>query len=131
MSNANYAELAETVAQDVLDLRAEHTGVKERLAEAETALKGLLPVSSEVVLKDGTVVRHVVQTRTSWDGSLLKELLSKGRFTRVTKRVPDPKAIEVEIEQGRIVPGEIEAAARRADVSQIRVTIPKRDQIKV
>jgi hypothetical protein len=131
MSNANYAELAETVAQDVLDLRAEHTRVKERLAEAETALKGLLPVSDEVVLKDGTVVRHVVQTRTSWDGSLLKELLSKGRFTRVTKRVPDPKAIEVEIEQGRIVPDEIEAAARRANVSQIRVTIPKRDQIKV
>jgi len=131
MSNANYAELAETVAQDVLDLRAEHTRVKERLAEAETALKGLLPVSDEVVLKDGTVVRHVVQTRTSWDGSLLKELLSKGRFTRVTKRVPDPKAIEVEIEQGRIVPYEIEAAARRANVSQIRVTIPKRDQIKV
>ena len=131
MSNANYAELAETVAQDVLDLRAEHTRVKERLAEAETALKGLLPVSDEVVLKDGTVVRHVVQTRTSWDGSLLKELLSKGRFTRVTKRVPDPKAIEGEIEQGRIVPDEIEAAARRANVSQIRVTIPKRDQIKV
>jgi hypothetical protein len=131
MSNANYAELAETVAQDVLDLRAEHTGVKERLAEAETALKGLLPVSSEVVLKDGTVVRHVIQTRTSWDGSLLKELLSKGRFTRVTKRVPDPKAIEVEIEQGRIVLSEIEAAAKRSDVSQIRVTIPKRDQIKV
>ena len=82
-------------------------------------------MNTNITLEDGTTVKVAHKARRSVDTAKLMELLPKGVFQRVSKRVGDLKLIDAEIDANRIEATVVADAIKETQYKAINITIPK------
>lgn len=120
----NADKVAEMLAITVVDARSALADAKAAVEAAERAFKAT--GTESVVLQDGTKVALVKQQRRTLNTLILKDLLPKGRFNRVSRRVADMALVDGEIAAGRMTADEVAEAITVKDVVALKVTQPKR-----
>lgn len=119
----NADKVAEMLAITVVDARSALADAKAAVEAAERAFKAT--GTESVVLQDGTKVALVRQQRRTLNTAILKDLLPKGRFNRVSRRVADMALVDGEIAAGRMTADEVAEAITVKDVVALKVTQPK------
>jgi hypothetical protein len=119
----NADKVAEMLAITVVDARSALADAKAAVETAERAFKAT--GTESVVLQDGTKVALVRQQRRALNTAILKDLLPKGRFNRVSRRVADMALVDGEIAAGRMTADEVAEAITVKDVVALKVTQPK------
>ncbi len=121
-AKVNLHNVAVTTAVEIISARTELKEVEARLKELEATFKHL---DTDVTLEDGTTIKVAHKARRTVDTAKLKDLLPKGVFQRVTKRVGDLKLIDAEIGANRLDSKLVSEAIKETNYQAINITIPK------
>ena len=92
---------------------------QDALNEAADMVKALCV--PEIVLPDGTRVAVENRDRTTYDAVVLKRILSKSLFRKVTKRVAVTSSVKEALNLGLLTEREAAKAANVTPVEQVRV----------
>jgi len=121
-ANVNLHNVAVTTAVEIISARTELKEVEARLKELEDTFKHL---NTDITLENGTTVKVAHKARRTVDTAKLMELLPKGVFQRVSKRVGDLKLIDAEIDANRLEATAVADAIKETQYKAINITIPK------
>lgn len=121
-AKVNLHNVAVTTAVEIISARTELKEVEARLKELEATFKHL---DTDVTLEDGTTIKVAHKARRTVDTAKLKDLLPKGVFQRVSKRVGDLKLIDAEIGANRLDSKLVSEAIKETNYQAINITIPK------
>jgi len=121
-ANVNLHNVAVTTAVEIISARTELKEVEARLKELESTFKHL---NTDVTLENGTTIKVAHKARRTVDTAKLKDLLPKGVFQRVSKRVGDLKLIDAEIGANRLDSKLVSEAIKETNYQAINITIPK------
>jgi len=121
-AKVNLHNVAVTTAVEMISARTELKEVEARLKELESTFKHL---NTDVTLENGTTIKVAHKARRTVDTNKLKDLLPKGVFQRVSKRVGDLKLIDAEISANRLDSVLVSEAIKETNYQAINITIPK------
>jgi hypothetical protein len=121
-ASVNLNAVAVTTAVEMISARTELKEVEARLKKLEETFK---TIGTDVTLGDGTTIKIAQKSRRTVDTAKLKDILSKGVFQRVTKRVGDLKLIDAEIGANRLDSSLVSDAIKATNYESINITIPK------
>ena len=121
-ASVNLSAVAVTTAVEMISARTELKEVEARLKELEDTFKHL---NTDITLENGTTVKVAHKARRTVDTAKLMELLPKGVFQRVSKRVGDLKLIDAEIDANRLEATAVADAIKETQYKAINITIPK------
>lgn len=121
-ANVNLHHVAVTTAVEIISARTELKEVEARLKQLEDTFKQL---DTDVSLENGTTIKVAHKARRTVDTAKLKDLLPKGVFQRVSKRVGDLKLIDAEVEANRLDRDSVSTAIKETQYKAINITIPK------
>ena len=82
-------------------------------------------LNTDITLENGTTVKVAHKARRTVDTAKLMEILPKGVFQRVSKRVGDLKLIDAEIDANKLKATDVADAIRETQYKAINITIPK------
>ena len=121
-AKVNLHNVAVTTAVEIISARTELKEVEARLKKLEETFK---TIGTDVTLEDGTTVKIAHKSRRTVDTAKLKDLLPKGVFQRVSKRVGDLKLLDAEIGANRLNATDVADAIKETNYQAINITIPK------
>ena len=121
-ASVNLSAVAVTTAVEMISARTELKEVEARLKKLEETFK---TIGTDVTLEDGTTVKIAHKSRRTVDTAKLKDLLPKGVFQRVSKRVGDLKLLDAEIGANRLDATAVADAIKETNYQAINITIPK------
>jgi len=121
-ASVNLNAVAVTTAVEMISARTELKEVEARLKKLEETFK---TIGTDVTLEDGTTIKIAHKSRRSVDTAKLKDLLPKGVFQRVSKRVGDLKLLDAEIGANRLDATAVADAIKETNYQAINITIPK------